>query len=332
MMPPSSRFARWRRETTALKSAPARIFGSRSIHAPTPLPFFVRPREVLDPGLALARRQRIGPHAGQVELLVGKRHGQYYMREEQRSGAEGCRGQDRPRCTLQPCTCTDSDQHRVAVAVEPISLLHRVPVRVEHQLAAGERADEHEQRRLRQVEVRQKSAQDLEVKSRVNEERRLPRVRPHAPAVFLRHRFKRPGRRRADGNDAAALVLRAGDCRCAARGDIEDLRVNRVRLDLVHANRRERAVADVHRDVGPLDAAGGELREQRRREMQPRGRRGDRSAGTRVDRLIPLAIRRAVGTLDVRRQRHVAQGVDGLIHVAAVRAAEPDRPSPEGVL
>ncbi len=47
----------------------------------------VRPREVLDAGLALARRQRIGPHAGQVELFVGKGTGTYYS-DERRAMAQ----------------------------------------------------------------------------------------------------------------------------------------------------------------------------------------------------------------------------------------------------
>src|SRR5690349_13713467 len=44
-----------------------------------------------------------------------------------------------------------SDQHRVAVAVKAIPRAHRLRVRREHALFAGERADEHQQRRARQM-------------------------------------------------------------------------------------------------------------------------------------------------------------------------------------
>jgi hypothetical protein len=47
------------------------------------------------------------------------------------------------------------NQHRIAVAVEPVPLRDRLAVSLEHALPAGECGDEHKQRRPRQVKVRQ---------------------------------------------------------------------------------------------------------------------------------------------------------------------------------
>ena len=48
-----------------------------------------------------------------------------------------------------------AQEHAVAVAEEEVALADRLRVRAADRLHAGEGGDEHEQRRLRQVEVRQ---------------------------------------------------------------------------------------------------------------------------------------------------------------------------------
>ena len=50
--------------------------------------------------------------------------------------------------------------------------------------------------------------------------------------------------------------------------------------------------------------------QDRRREVQSGRRRGNRTALARINRLIAIAIGDRIGTLDVRRQRHVADRVD----------------------
>ena len=50
-------------------------------------------------------------------------------------------------------------------------------------------------------------------------------------------------------------------------------------------------------------------------EVQTCGRRGHRAARAREHRLIPLAIVRLVGAVDVRRKRNVADQVDGCIQI-----------------
>src|SRR5256714_3913921 len=58
------------------------------------------------------------------------------------------------------------DQHAIAVAVKSIALANRFRVGVEQKFAAGERADEHEQGRARQMKVRQKRIDHAKFKRR----------------------------------------------------------------------------------------------------------------------------------------------------------------------
>ena len=74
--PPSR--ARAIASATALKSAPARIAGSESTQPRIPLPGTYGRAKSAAFALLGARRQRIGAHAGQIELFVGKLHGGIY--------------------------------------------------------------------------------------------------------------------------------------------------------------------------------------------------------------------------------------------------------------
>ena len=115
------------------------------------------------------------------------------------------------------------------------------------------------------------------------------------PAASDRRILERTRRRRADGDDPPPVALRAGDRLGGLRAEIVvALRIDDVILDAVDAHRLERAVADVQRDFGPLDAALDAASQQRRREVQSGRRRGDRSARAREDRLVALAIGRRV--------------------------------------
>src|SRR5690348_3991737 len=58
------------------------------------------------------------------------------------------------------------NQHRISVAEKSIPRAYRMRIRREHPLASGEGAHEHEQRRLRQVEVRDEGLDDAEREAR----------------------------------------------------------------------------------------------------------------------------------------------------------------------
>ena len=61
------------------------------------------------------------------------------------------------RPTIRSVGCLE-DQHRIAVATKAVAAGDSLAVGIEHTLAADERGDEHQQRRTRQVEVRDQAA------------------------------------------------------------------------------------------------------------------------------------------------------------------------------
>src|SRR5918997_1253429 len=82
-------------------------------------------------------------------------------------------------------------------------MLRRFGIRPQYGLSSGERAHQHQQRRARQMKVRQQGVHKSPLVSRTNESVGEPRepdwfiVAPHGP-----QRFKRPRHGRSNGNDA----------------------------------------------------------------------------------------------------------------------------------
>src|SRR6267142_3034312 len=100
-------------------------------------------------------------------------------------------------------------------------------------------------------------------------------------------------------------------------------------LDAVDAYGLKSTVAHVQGDFGDLDAARRERGQQSGREVQPRRRCGNRPTPARKDGLVAIAIGRAVAALDVRRQRHVTNRVNGIRHRSAVLGPETNDSSSE---
>src|SRR5215207_7694125 len=113
---------------------------------PWPTPGALRPRTYSEGG-GVGRGTRTVPGA-----LRPRAYTEGWTRQR-RAGAEA------PR----PPSWSD-DEHRIPITVEPVPLRHRLAIRFEHQLAPAERADQHEQRRLRQMEVGEQPAHDAKSK------------------------------------------------------------------------------------------------------------------------------------------------------------------------
>ncbi len=75
------------------------------------------------------------------------------------------------------------NEHRVAVAVEPIPPPHGISIDGEDLLAARKRRREDQQRRLRQMEVGDQAGHELEAMTGANEQARLTISRPHDSLV-----------------------------------------------------------------------------------------------------------------------------------------------------
>src|SRR4051812_6182845 len=81
-------------------------------------------------------------------------------------------------------------------------------------------------------------------------------------------------------------------------------------FDPLSMDRLKRSQPDVQRDLRDLNAAFFDLRQDLRREVQARGRSGDRAALARVDGLVTVAVGGRIVAGDVRRKRHVTELLD----------------------
>ncbi len=100
------------------------------------------------------------------------------VREREHAAARGavaaCTSNFKRRAARRERLRIGGDEHRVTVAEEAVALAHRVRIGREHALAARESRDQHQQRGLRQVEVRQQRIDHAEAESRQDEDVGLP--------------------------------------------------------------------------------------------------------------------------------------------------------------
>jgi hypothetical protein len=100
-------------------------------------------------------------------------------------------------------------------------------------------------------------------------------------------------------------------------------------LDVLDPHRLKRAVAHVQRQRRPAHAGCLEGSNQRGVEVQACRGRGDRPPRTGEDGLIPLSIGRRIRTMNVGRQRDVAERVDRVVDVRGALDLEPDETAAE---
>jgi hypothetical protein len=194
-------------------------------------------------------------------------------------------------------------------------------------LLARERTDEHQQRRLRQVEIRHHRVDDPKFEPGVDEQAAVAGERRERAAA--RGRLERTHAGRADGHDAPARGAATRDCFAGRRRHLQPFRMQLVILDALRSNGRESTRADVQRQKRVLDAELRERSELRTIEMQTCGRRGHGARRARIHGLVAFAIRLARDARDVRRQRHLAVGFEKRHDVAVElelkqRAVAPD--------
>ncbi len=101
--------------------------------------------------------------------------------------------------------------------------------------------------------------------------------------------------------------------------------MNFVIFDAIGMHGLKCAEADVEGDLDGFDAAGADAVENRLREMETGGGRGDGAAGLRVDSLIAIAIGGGIGARDVGRERNVADAVEDVVKLGDRAGAVIDR-------
>ena len=106
------------------------------------------------------------------------------------------------------------------------------------------------------MEIGQKCAHDLELKSRQDEQARLALAGNNPSAVLAGHVLERPDAGCADSDDATPLVKRAIDGRGSRFGNLKPLGFHLVIFHALRANGLKRPQAHVKREFAGLDATG----------------------------------------------------------------------------
>ena len=143
-------------------------------------------------------------------------------------------------------------------------------------LATCERGDEHNERALRQVEVRNERVERFELIARVDEDLR-PRGFFTERAVGFHERFDCPAGCCADADDAVAALMRFVEKLCRLGAHHAELAVHMMVRDLLCLYGAERAESHMERHVGEIHALRLQLLQQLLRKMKAGCRRSSRA-------------------------------------------------------
>ena len=200
--------------------------------------------------------------------------------------------------------------HGVAEAEEAVALPHGFFVSRQGLLPARQGAYQHDERRLRQVEIRDQAVQDLEPVPRIDKDTGPVALRVD-DALVIRRGLDGPAAGGADADDPAARSLHRVDPIRRVLGDDIELRVHVVLQDVLLLHRAESSETHVERDMNDVNAHFFDLLQEFLREMQARCRCRGASVVLSVDRLIAVPVLQLVG--DVGRKRHLSQLIQDLL-------------------
>lgn len=171
-------------------------------------------------------------------------------------------------------------------------------------------ADQHEEGRLRQVEVGEQCADDLKFVSGIDKQVGFAGTRADYPLSLLCGVFECADRRRPDCYQAAILAPCPVDLFCGFRGDRIAFRMQFVLFDFFYANRLKGSQPDVECDFGGFDFALAEAHQNLRSEMKTGGGSGDRSALAGIDGLIAVAVGGGILAGNIGWEGDVADALD----------------------
>ena len=143
-------------------------------------------------------------------------------------------------------------------------------------LATCERGDEHNERALRQVEVRNERVERLKPVARIDENLR-PRGLFTERAVGLHERFDRTAGRCADADDTVAALMRFVEKLRRLGAHHAELAVQMMVRDLLGLHGAERAESHMERHICKVHALLLELFQKLLRKMKAGCRRSSRA-------------------------------------------------------
>lgn len=201
-------------------------------------------------------------------------------------------------------------EHAVAVGVEPVVFGDGVTVDGEDFVCPAQGADEHQEGRLRQVEVGEKGVDDFEVVSGIDKQVRFSGTGHDIAGMLAGSEFQRADRGGADGDDASRLATRLPDFLGGGFGDGVGLGVKTMLLDSFRTDRLKSSETHMERNLRGFNAAGADAGKNPGSEMETGGRRGDGSALAGVNSLVAFAVGGGIFAGDVGRKRDVSDLVD----------------------
>ena len=113
--------------------------------------------------------------------------------------------------------------------------------------------------------------------------------------------------RRANRQNAASRSAGGHNTLCSLAGDFIAFAVHHVAFQRVAVNRLKSAETHIQRYFADLAAAVADLLQNLRSEMQPRRRGGNGARAFRENSLVSDLIEGFISTVNVRRQRYVAE-------------------------
>src|SRR6266568_3858800 len=198
------------------------------------------------------------------------------------------------------------EKHAIAIGIEAVSLLDRVPIGGQHRPSPAKGAHQHEQCRLWQVEVSEECPHKAEFVCWINEKTGFGSTCDHSPC-FLRRMLERADGRGPDGHNPASGIEAAVDRVRSVRRDDIWLGVQLVILHAFDPHRLKRTYAYVQRNLGGYDSALPYAGKNFRSEVQTGGRGRNRASLARINGLISLAVFGIVRASDVWGQRHMPE-------------------------
>ncbi len=176
---------------------------------------------------------------------------------------------------------------------------------------SAEGADQHEQRRLGQVEVREHGLEDFEFEAWIDEQVCGSAAGEDSSRAGANRMFEGADGGGADGDDAPRFAESVVDSVGSCCGDGIRLGVEFVIFDAPDANGLKSPEADVKSDLGGFDSTLTDALENFRGEVKAGGGSGDGAARIGIDGLITIAVTRRIGAGDVGRERDVADAIEG---------------------
>ena len=201
------------------------------------------------------------------------------------------------------------EEHAISIGIKTILFRDGMFVSAPNIFFSAKRADQHQQRRLRQMEICEHRPDHLEIESGVNKYVGDAGPRKDRACSSPGRMFESSNSSGADGNDATFVIHSPVDRGGRVPRNGIRLGVNFVIFHPLHANGLERSQTNMQSDFNGLNSAPADAVEDFRGEMKSGSRSGDRTTRRGIDSLIALPILARVFPCDVGRKWNVADAI-----------------------